>query len=59
MKLAPARAAPKINPAGPPPLRSASTPSGPQLGVDKVVANLRKMGDRRPKKLESRTCSGT
>jgi hypothetical protein len=51
-KSAPARAEPKINPAGPPPRRTAFAPSGPQVGVDKVVANLRKMGDRRPKKLK-------
>jgi hypothetical protein len=39
VKSAPARGAPK-----------AKAP-GPKLGVDKVIANLRKMGDRRPKKL--------
>jgi len=39
IKAVPARTAPKVKPDAPP------------LGVDKVIANLRKMGDRRPKKL--------
>jgi hypothetical protein len=44
----------KLAPANPAPARAApkAKPPAPQLGVDKVIANLRKMGDRRPKKLK-------
>lgn len=55
-KAASTKAVPKKKalPAKPAPARAAprDKPPGPQLSVDKVIANLRKIGDRRPKKLK-------
>jgi hypothetical protein len=54
-KAAPAKAAPKkAAPARSAPARAAPKAKAPgaQLGVDKVIANLRKMGERRPRKLK-------
>lgn len=54
-KTAPVKAAPKkATPAKAAPARTAPKvkPVAPQLGVNQVIANLRKMGDRRPKKLK-------
>lgn len=54
-KTASAKAAPKkATPVKPAPARAAPglEPPAPPLGVDKVIANLRKIGARRPKKLK-------